>query len=249
MIADALVASLDPTVVARAIGITPDLWQAEALSIDEAPTILLCSRQAGKSLVAAISAIHTILYEPGALVITLAPSLRQSGELFRTALGIYHQLGRPVAASSETALTLSLVNGSRLLSLPSTEATIRGLSGARLLICDEASRIPDSTYFAVRPMLAVSGGRLMLMSTPWGKRGFFHHEWTEGGPAWRRFRVPADQCPRISPEFLEEERRAMPLVTFEQEYLCVFGEMDGAVWEYDLIQGALDPDITPLWGS
>lgn len=247
MIADALIASLDPTVMARQIGISPDPWQAEALTTEDSRTILLCSRQAGKSLVASLRAIHTILFDPGSLVITLAPSLRQSGELFRTALGIYHRLGRPVAATSETALTLTLANGSRLLSLPSTEATIRGLSGASLLICDEASRIPDATYFAVRPMLAVSGGRLMLMSTPWGKRGFFHHEWTEGGDAWRRFRVPADECPRITPEFLEEERRAMPLITFEQEYMTIFGEMDGSVWEYDLIRGALDPTVTPIW--
>jgi hypothetical protein len=60
-----------------------------------------------------------------------------------------------------------------------------------VIVVDEASRAPDSRYHAVRPMLAVSGGRLMLMSAPWGKRGFFHHEWTDVGDTW--WRPPGDK--------------------------------------------------------
>ena len=56
-------------------------------------------------------------------------------------------------------------------------------------------------------MLAVSGGSLMMLSTPYGKRGVFYEEWT-GGHGWERYEVPASQCPRISEDFLEEERAA-----------------------------------------
>ncbi len=38
---------------------------------------------------------------------------------------------------------------------------------------DEAARVSDELYRAVRPMLATSGGRIVLLSTPFGKRGFF----------------------------------------------------------------------------
>jgi hypothetical protein len=55
---------------------------------------------------------------------------------------------------------------------------------------DEASRVPDELYFAVRPMLAVSGGALMMLTTPYGKRGIFYEEWTSGH-GWARYEVPA----------------------------------------------------------
>lgn len=63
----------------------------------------------------------------------------------------------------------------------------------------------DALYYAIRPMLAVSGGRLMMLSTPHGRRGVFFEAW-DHGTEWKRYRVPATECPRISPEFLEEER-------------------------------------------
>ena len=53
-----------------------------------------------------------------------------------------------------------------------TEKTIRGFSGAVLLIVDEAARVDDALYYALKPMLAVSGGSLLMLSTPYGLRGF-----------------------------------------------------------------------------
>jgi hypothetical protein len=247
VIAHDLAAALDPVLLARQVGLDPDPWQADVLRSADPQVILNCSRQSGKSTTAATLAVHTVTYLPGSLVLMLAPALRQSSELFKKAAGFYRDLGRPVPADSETALTVSLQNGSRLVALPGQEGTVRSFSGVRLLIVDEAGRVPDPLYYAVRPMLAVSGGRLILMSTPWGKRGFFFEAWENGGPAWRRFRVPATNCPRIPPEFLEEERRSMPALWFDQEYGCIFGEAEGTVWSYDQIQGALDPEVQPLW--
>ncbi len=102
---------------------------------------------------------------------------------------------------------MTLENGSRIVALPGSEQTIRGFSGATLLILDEASRIEDPLYYSVRPMLAVSGGRLVALSTPFGKRGWFHGAWEEGGPGWERVKITAYDCPRISPVWLEQERQ------------------------------------------
>lgn len=247
MIAADLAVALDPVLLARQVGLEADAWQTDALRSAAPRALWNCSRQSGKSTIAALLAVHGAVYEPATLQLLLSPSERQSGELFKKAAGFYHALGRPVPATSETALTLTLANGSRIVSLPAQEHTIRGYSGVRRLIVDEASRVPDALYYAVRPMLAVSGGRLILMSTPWGKRGFFFREWTASGPTWRRFRVPATDCPRISACFLDEERESMPLTHFEQEYGCEFGEAEGAVFTYEQIQAALDPEVTPLW--
>lgn len=116
-----------------------------------------------------------------------------------------------------------------------------------LIIEDEAARGPDDLYRAVRPMLAVSGGRLILMSTPFGKRGHFFEEWEQGGPGWDRVKITAHDCPRISPDFLEEKRRSLPDWFYRQEYLLSFEETVGAVFSYDDLEAAFTDEIKPLF--
>jgi len=168
--------------------------------------------------------------------------------LFAKIAGFYRDLGRPVQPQGERKLSLELENGSKILTLPGSEKTIRGFSGAALLIVDEASRVADELYFAVRPMLAVSGGALMMLTTPYGKRGIFYEEWTSGH-GWDRYEVPASECPRISEEFLEEERQTLPSWVFRQEYECSFEETEDAVFTTEMIEQAVTSEVKPLFGS
>jgi hypothetical protein len=234
--------------MARRAGITPDDWQADLLRSNARGMMLLCSRQSGKSTVSSILALHEAVYKPDSLILLLSPSLRQSQELFRKLKGAYNSLESPFMprTAQESALTLEFDNSSRIVALPGKEATIRGFSGVSLLVIDEASRVPDELYQSVRPMLAVSGGRIVLLSTPFGKRGFFHSEWTEG-EGWQRVKITADQCPRIDKEWLERERKMIGDWWFLQEYFCEFVETDDQVFSYDDIQAALDSDIKPLF--
>lgn len=100
---------------------------------------------------------------------------------------------------------------------------------------------------AIRPMLAVSKGKLILMSTPFGKRGHFYEAWDKGGDAWERIKVTAEENPRISKEFLEEERKAMGKWWFMQEYMCEFLDPIDSVFSYDTIMAALSEEIQPLF--
>ncbi len=159
MIATDLAFALDPPRLMAAAGITPDPWQSDLLKSQAKQHLLLCTRQAGKSTTTAALALWEALYHAPALVLLLSPSLRQSQELFKKVVDFYHATAGPVPVAEESALRLSLVNGSRIIALPGSEATIRGYSGVRLLVIDEASRVDDGLYYAVRPMLAVSGGR------------------------------------------------------------------------------------------
>src|SRR5919107_914147 len=168
---DGLRLALDRVAFATDLGIVPDGWQADFLRSSADRVLLNCSRQSGKSTMSAVIALHRALYHPGSLVLCLAPALRQSQELFAKIAGFYRDLGRPVSPIGERKLSLELENGSRIITLPGTEKTIRGFSGVSLLIVDEAARVEDELYFAVRPMLAVSGGALIMLSTPYGKRG------------------------------------------------------------------------------
>ena len=240
--------ALDRVAFAEALGLDPDPWQRDLLRSSSDRVILNCSRQSGKSTMTAVITLHRALYHPGSLILCLAPALRQSQELFGKVLGFYRDLGRPVSPQAERKLSLELENGSRIVTLPGTEKTIRGFSGTALLVLDEAARVADELYFAVKPMLAVSGGALMMMSTPYGKRGVFFEEWTGRG-GWERYEVPADKCPRISEEFLEEERASLPPWVYRQEYECSFEETEDQVFTTDLIDRAVTSEVKPLFAS
>jgi hypothetical protein len=241
-LASAFLMAMDPVRFAARAGFSSlDAWQARLLRSD-APRILMnVTRQGGKSQVAAILALHTALYEPGSITLMVSPTQRQSGELFKKAAAMYRALGRPVDATAESAMQLTLDNGSRVVALPGQGGTIRSYSGVSLLLIDEASRVVEDTYVAVRPMLAVSGGRLVALSTPYGSQGWWYEAWHSKEP-WERYLVPASECPRISPEFLADEKRSMSRWHFDQEYGCAFLESKSAVFSDEDIQRAFKDD-------
>jgi hypothetical protein len=247
-LAEDLKLALDRVSFAKRLSLGADPWQEDLLRSTSERVLLNCCRQSGKSTMTAIVALHRALYHPGSLILCLAPALRQSQELFSKVAGFYRDLGRPVSATAERKLSLELENRSRIITLPGSEKTVRGFSGAALLIVDEAARVDDSLYYAVRPMLAVSGGSLMMLSTPYGKRGVFFEEWTNG-IGWERYEVPASQCPRISEAFLEEERRSLPCRVYRQEYECSFEETDDQVFSFEDVAAAISKDVTPLFAS
>lgn len=215
--------ALDPVHFARSCGVVPDAWQSDVLRSRDPRVLMNCSRQSGKSTTAAIIALHRAVHVPGSLVLVVSPSQRQSAELFRVIAGLHRRVGTPPKAENLHEMTVA--NGSRVLSLPGSETTIRGHSGVNLLVLDEASRIPDELFFAVAPMLATTGGRLLAMSTPFGRRGWWSDAWHSDQP-WSRVKVTAEECPRISRSFLEEQRAAMGLFWYRQEFECSFEDAD-----------------------
>jgi hypothetical protein len=245
MIAQDLATALDPSRVMLAAGLTPDPWQAELLRSQSKQHLLLCTRQAGKSTTTAALAVWTAIYQAPALILLLSPSLRQSQELFRKVCDFDDALGNPVKPLEKSALRVEYENGSRIIALPGSEETVRGYSGVKLLIVDEASRVEDALYFSIRPMLAVSNGRLVMLSTPFGKRGAFFEAW-QGAGQWERHKVTAYDCPRIDPNFLEEERASMGQWWFEQEYLCEFKDTTDQIFTSESVDAALSNRIQPL---
>ena len=239
--------ALDPVAFAtEALGFQPDPWQGKALTWEGRRLLLNCTRQAGKSTTAGIMALHRAVFFPGSLILLVSPSLRQSSELFKKVTAELVKLEQQPKRLEDNKLSLRLANKSRIISLPSSEATIRGFSGASLIIEDEASRVSDNLYYSIRPMLAVSGGKLILMSTPFGKRGHFFEEWQNGGESWERIKITAEDCPRITKEFLDDERRALGEWWYKQEYCCEFSETTDQLFTYEQVQNALSDDLEPL---
>lgn len=249
MLADDLRYALDPVAFAAEVVrfTTPDSWQTRALRWSGKRLLLNCHRQSGKSTTAAILAVHRALYRPGSLILLISPSLRQSGELFKKVQAYLALVDNRPELTEDNRLSFTLATGSRVVSLPGDERTTRGFSGVDLIIEDEASRVEDNLYRAMRPMLAVSGGSLILMSTPFGKRGHFFEEWKNPYSDWVRIEVPATENPRITKEFLADEQRSLGSTWYRQEYMCSFEDTTNAVFPYDLVMDALSEDVHPLW--
>src|SRR5215469_3516210 len=195
MMAKDLARALDPVLIASDCGISLDDWQADLMRSTAPRVLLLCARQTGKSTVSGLIALATAIRQAGALVLLVSPSQRQSGELFRSVMRHLRALENAPQITAESALRLELANGARIVALPGDERTIRGFAGAALIVLDEAARIEDELIAAVRPMLATSGGRLIMLSTPFGKRGVFYEAW-HGSDSWHRVKIAATDCPR-----------------------------------------------------
>jgi len=223
----------------------PDERQAEVLRSTARRGILNCTRQWGKSTIAGIKALHRAHTKPGSLVVVASPTERQSAEFLSKAAVLLARMGVQPRGDGRNAISLLLPNGSRIVGLPGTEGTVRGFSNVSLMVIDEAARVPDDVYKALRPMLAVANGDLWLLSTPAGKQGFFYDNWEHGGDEWERVTVRATDCQRIKKEFLEEERQQMGNTWFEQEYLCEFVDNGRNMFGREVVRAALD-DGEPL---
>ena len=158
-----------------------DPHQQEILAAPGPRVALCCSRQFGKSTLGAAKAVHHALTHPGALILIASRTLRQAGELLEKAIGFARTLGLPIRRAPRHRDSLLLPNQSRLIALPGRASALRGFSAVSLLIIDEAAYVEDDLYFALRPMLATSGGALWLLSTARHRTGFFYEEFVSEG--------------------------------------------------------------------
>lgn len=233
-----------PTELSKSLKIHPDPWQTEFMDDDNERIILCCGRQVGKSTAVAMRILHR-LFTPERLILITSPSERQSKMLFYTVKQFASQIDGMPAAVEDTKLSLMLDNGSNVVALPGTEKSIRGFASLDTLVVDEAARVEDSLYMAVEPMVAISRGTVILLSTPFGKRGFFWEIW-DRGKTWSQYHVTAYDCPRYSEEWLAEKKEITPDLWFRQEYLAEFVDAENQLFSMDDIQAAFKQTLKPL---
>jgi len=245
---DDLLYALDPVIWCREIlGLKPDPWQAQLLRSRSKRIILNCSRQSGKSTICAALGLHESIYRRPSFGMAIAPSQDQSGELMMK----FDEFRQGVELTSEyldtdTKLAVKFANGNRFIARPGSAKTSRGKSAVTLLLEDEAAWVDDLLKRSVSPMLAVSGGRYIMMSTPFGKRGHFFETWTKA-KGWEQYKINAHQCPRISKEFLQQELDdGMPIQFWNQEYFNEFTDTENQLFSFDLVENALSGEVKAL---
>jgi len=253
--------AVDPTLLFQhAVGGPCDDWQRDLLLSTHSRMLVTCGRQIGKTAAVSVLAAHEALFKPESLTIVVSPSQRQSGEVFNRAAQVVKKAGAEVSKSSvntgppntprlekQTATELKVPGGGRLLSLPgggTADASIRGYTPS-LVIIDESARVNDLVYTALRPMLAVSKGRLVCLTSPFGRRGFHWEAW-RSNEDWLRIHVAATECQRIDQAWLKKERESMTAWEFRSEYMAEFQDNAATAFAAELVQRALDPTVEPL---
>lgn len=254
-------------------------WQREALDPGIKRLLLLCARQSGKSTIVAGKAAHTAKYKPGSLIIIVSASEKQAKETMGKVedfIAMDHDLQ---ISGHDSESEKEFANGSRILVLAGTVKSVKGYSRPSLIILDEAAYIEDATYFAIRPMLTGNPDAVVaILSTPWGKQGFFYRAWNEGTKwhkifvrppftlqgnnkiipyirentfrdNWARRNVSAYFSPRHTLDHLEEELEEIGAIWWRQEYECEFVDNINAVFATDDIDSAFTDDIKPLFAD
>lgn len=247
--------SPDPVEYSNRAGLPPDPWQETVLTSKAPRIIMLCSRQSGKSATAGTLAMWTAQFCPRSLILIGAPSQNQSAELLLKAKGVYNVAGPTIESEQDAVLRMKLDNGSRIICVPGRNGTVRAYSAVKLLIVDEAAYVTDEFYQAVFPMLAVSKGRMVLLSTPHAKQGAFYEIWTNAPnydprlpveqqeDAWLKVKVPWRDCPRISPSVVAEYARTYGDHSAMREFECEFRDTIDSVFTREEVDAMDKPDI------
>ena len=232
---------LDPVLwVSDALGVTPTPWQETFLRAPRGASILaLTARQVGKTTTAAWAIAHCMQFYPGALSVIGCPAQRQSAEAVRRVREVLVKAGAKFR--NENVYGLELGNGSRVLALPSSDDSIRGLTVDGWIVADEAARLDEDLIAALRPMRARRpDARFAMMSTAWSRSDPFWMAWARDDPTWIRLQATANSVPNLFADgFLEAERRALGEQVFKREYLGIPGGAEASPFTWDLYERAI----------
>lgn len=228
------------------LGFEADETQRAVLDCEADQMLLCCTRQWGKTTVAAIKALHTAMFRPGSRVLVVAPGERQ-GHVFLEAMEPFlPALGMRSRAGRRHRVSLALPNGSDMVAVPARAATIRGFRKISLLIVDEAAQVADDVFAAAAPARIAARGALWLLSTPFGQAGQFYEAWAHGGEDWARFLVKATDCGRIPEEEIRRYERTHGQMAMRQELLCEFLPAGGQLIDRGLVERAITETARPM---
>lgn len=227
----------------------PDEWQKRLLRSTSRNCCVSSGRQCGKTTIAQFVAAHQVLFNPGTLTVVISPSQRQSSEMGKRIFETLKQVDIRGKLPTDNKSSIELPSKARVVALPASPSNVRGLS-ADLLLIDESAYVDDDVFVAVGPMLAaIENSRQIWISTPNGRIGRHADVALGDQPEWERYFIKASECPRISPEFLEQQRGIMTRQAFATEYEISFEESGARAFDFDDIRGCFGHERPAFYGE
>lgn len=197
---------------------------------------LICcwSRQSGKSVFAELMVIE-YLFKKNQNVCYVTPTFDLSRKVFKEILQILQPSGF-VKSANKSLLTIEMTTGSTLKFF-SAEAykAIRGNTVKGLLVIDEAAFMADVLPNGenlwgnvIQPTTKANKPKILMISTPAGKQGFFYEFFMRAekeDPRNRRiqaFKATIYDDQLIDSEGIKEIKDSISPLAFQQEYECMF---------------------------
>lgn len=221
--------ALDRSYYIETLGFRCFEWQAEVLRSQARRKVIDGARQSGKSTIVSGIPAHTARFIPESISIIGAPTENQANETMQKVLQFIRRDPDYPDLRKCSNEEIQLDNGSRIIVRTAKSDTFRGYSCPRCIILDEASRIEEDAYTSgARPMLTDNpDGELYLISTPFGREGFFYKAFTGDGEEdeWDRYAVR-------SPYHVEGSGSEIHLVEYmpEEEYRASMSERGIKAW-------------------
>ena len=199
---------------------TLDPWQEELRACKKSATVVSgrqCGKTAGVSIVISDEAINV----PNSFILIGAYVIEQAEHIFWKVKDYMLTKHADKIVGRPTLHFMELKNGSKIIckAVGDTGAGMRGPT-VTLLVLDEAAFISDNAWVAIEPVISVSGGRTILLSTGQGKTGFFYRSTLNKDI--KQFKVSARNCPRHSKEYLDKKEKELSPIAFATEYLGEF---------------------------
>ena len=146
---------------------------------------------------------------PGSLSVIACPSQNQSAEALRKVRDMVLMAGAKLM--TDNVFRLELANGSRVLALPGTQSSIRGLTVDAWIVADEAAQLDPAIMAALHPMRTQRPhARFAMLSTAWSRTDPFWSVWDNDDPSWMRIHATIDVEPTlIAPDVLDRARRQL----------------------------------------
>ena len=226
-----------------ALNFHPDDYQKEIFTERSNRILILAPRQTGKSTAVAVRVLYEAMSEDNAVILLASASSRQSGQIMEKARKMAKNLNLDILPPPSKCDGFSLSNGSEIISLPDNEETIRGFSAPRMIVVDEAAFASEELYKALEPMLLVSNGTFILLSTPNGQTGYFYDQWHDENGPWTKLKGSLERCPRVSAEAIETIRQSTAKEIFEQEFECKFVAAGGQVISLETLRKCYRDDF------
>jgi hypothetical protein len=210
--------------------------------------IVNAPRQFGKSVMVMQLALNFAINNPNTLTLYTAPVHAQSKKVYKQILNAIIKSGI-VKSHNASDQIIELINGSKV-QFTGVEKydNLRGLT-VQYMICDEFSFYKREAWTeSLRPMLLVSGRKVIIISTPKGKQNLFYEMAVKGMsedfPNYQYFLGDYLENPFYDRAEIIDARNTLPEYIFQQEYLAKFLSTSG-----DLFKNIDNCSTIDKWGA
>jgi phage FluMu gp28-like protein len=219
----------------------PHPAQKQVLDCDSRFIVMMAGRRFGKSLISQTISIDTAVNKKRVAYIT--PTYQLGKIFFKEIVDL---LPLEIHTKNESDLVINFITGGSIRFFTGERLdNLRGLK-FHLAVIDEASFIPnleDGWLNSIRPTLTDYKGRAIFLSTPRGKNYFFSL-FSKAEPNWQSFKFTTYDNPYIDPQEIDDARKQLPEVVFEQEYMANPAENAANPFGTQFIRNCIHPVST-----